>query len=141
MVRHGPSGERLAGRDFSVDPARDLHPTLQDFRRFMAGHGTGLQTMGTTGVHLGIIRSSASSLVALACAIALAGILVSPAVPSPPTVVGKTIDASVTSLTLAFLPPACGLASILLGMLYLTLEQVVHAGDSAVRPASLPLRR
>ncbi len=83
----------------------------------------------------------ARSLLALVCALALAGLLVSPAVPSPPTVLGKAIQASVTSLVVAVLPAACAVASVVLGVFYSTLEYVVRTGDSAAGPVFLPLRR
>ncbi len=78
---------------------------------------------------------------AVLCAMALAGILISPAVPSPPTVVGKAIQASVTSLVLAVLPPAGAVATIVLGILYPALPYVVRGSGSADGPIFLPLRR
>ena len=78
---------------------------------------------------------------AVLCVLALAGILISPAVPSPPTVLGKAFHASVTSLALAVLPPACVVASVVLGVSYGALEYVVRPGESAAGAAFLPLRR
>ena len=92
-------------------------------------------------MELRVIPISARSIFAVACAIALAGILVSPAVPSLPTVVGKAIHASVTSVVLAVLPPICALATIVLGILALTWERVVRVRDRAAGPVLLPLRR
>ncbi len=90
---------------------------------------------------VGGIAISRRSFFAVVCVVALVGILVSPAVPSPPTIVGKAIHASVTSLMIAVLPPACALASAVLGMLYPATEYVVQGGDSAVGAVFLPLRR
>lgn len=90
---------------------------------------------------LGMISGSTRCLVAVLCALALAGILVSPAVPSPPTVVGKTMHASVTSLAVAMLPPSCALGAIVLGILAITSDFHPGAADAATGPVFLPLRR
>ncbi len=87
------------------------------------------------------IAISARSFFAVVCVVSLAGILVSPTVASPPTVVGKAIHASVTSLMIAVLPPACAAASVVLGMFYAATEYMIRGGDSAVGPVFLPLRR
>ncbi len=87
------------------------------------------------------IAISGRSFFALLCTLALAAILISPAVPSPPTVVGKAIYASVISLVVAVLPAACAVATIVLGVLYPVFEYVIRAGEPASEPVFLPLRR
>ena len=79
---------------------------------------------------------------ALLCVLAIAGILVSPAVPSPPTVVGKTVHSAVPLLELTALPPACGqAAAVALGTPLASDEVAACTVESAADALSLPLRR
>jgi len=81
------------------------------------------------------------SLSAALCALALAGILISPAVPSPPTVVGKAAHASITVLGHAVLPAMCLLASFVLGPRHHVSGAYSDPGSSIAGSVFAPLRR
>ena len=82
------------------------------------------------------------SLFALSCALALAAILVSPAVPSPPTVIGKSVHRSVASqVTVAVLPGAFALPAVVLATLSRILETAPDGSPWGCRAVFLPLRR
>ncbi len=83
---------------------------------------------------------SARWLLAGICAMALAGVLISPAVASPPTVVGKSIHGSAVLPALPGTSASQALAG-LLGTPYRTFADIVFVHDFAAGPVSLPLRR
>lgn len=82
------------------------------------------------------------SLLAAFCALALVGILISPAVPSPPTLVGKSVQGAIMApAAIALLPPTSELRVIIGGQLYRTFDLTAHGAGPAAGPGSLPLRR
>ncbi|MBZ5645865.1 MAG: hypothetical protein LAN37_01425 [Acidobacteriia bacterium] len=75
------------------------------------------------------------------CALALAGILISPAVPSPPTVVGKAIGAAVSVLVAAVLPPPCSLRALVMRFTYGAPEMDARAAEPGSGDVAIPLLR
>jgi hypothetical protein len=81
------------------------------------------------------------AILVIVCALAFAWILVSPAAPSPPTIIGNVIQGGVTFLVFALLPPICAIGSPAMGVPYALVESTVllHSGD--IHCFSVPLRR
>ncbi|HVP43572.1 MAG TPA: hypothetical protein VMS96_09060 [Terriglobales bacterium] len=90
-------------------------------------------------MELRITSLSARSSLAVVCAITLASILISPSVPSPPTLMGKAIHVPLAPQALAVLPPSA--AGVMFGPLYQTFERLAGASDFDPGPVPLPLRR
>ncbi len=90
---------------------------------------------------VGYIPGPVHSLFAVLCALALAAILISPAVPSPPTLVGKAVHAAGTVLAVAVMPPTCRLPAIASGIGHLLIDLSAAAGESVAGLVFSPLRR
>ena len=73
--------------------------------------------------------------------LALAGILISPAVPSPPTLVGKAIGAAVSVLVVAVLPPPCSLRAVVMRVTYGAPEMDARVAEPGPGDVAIQLLR
>ncbi len=120
----------------SSRPGVGLHPTAVSLLLQAGGPiPEDIHKVGTRGT---VVRS----LFALSCAIALAGILISPAVPSLPTLVGKSVHQPVASqIAIAILRGALPLATVIAAILQRTGEIAGGGSRSGCQAGFQPLRR
>lgn len=89
---------------------------------------------------MGLVTGLKCSLLAMLCVTALAVILVSPAVPSPPTVVGK-IHVLLSGVLAAMLPSTVSIAMLMAAALLPGSALLAPGAGGSGGPVSLPMRR